>query len=87
MSNLDLHTRNQFERATLSDNTYVKKTTPALRRAIMAYTAIATAVLAIGTWMAVLVFNGWPDLLIVGDLLVVLFGLAYWVWPDRKPGY
>ncbi|HYU61057.1 MAG TPA: hypothetical protein VEK39_09870 [Solirubrobacterales bacterium] len=82
MGNLTVHDRNQYERAGYTDSPRLSGT--AERRVMVAYTIIGLVVLAVLTFAAVQVFDGWHHLIVIGDLLVILFGLAAWVWPERK---
>ncbi len=51
---------------------------------MIAYTLIGLVVLAVLTFAAVQVFDGWSHAIIIADLIIVFFGLAFWVWPERK---
>ena len=82
MGNLTVHDRNQYERANYTEAPRLSGT--AERRVMVAYSVIGLIVLAVLTFAAVQVFDGWHHLIIIGDLLVILFGIAAWVWPERK---
>jgi hypothetical protein len=82
MGNLTVHDRNQYERANYTDS--VRPTSTAERRVMAAYTLIGLAVLAVLTFAAVQVFDGWHHLIIIGDLVIVFLGIAAWVWPQRR---
>ena len=82
MGNLTVQDRNQYERANYAD--VARPTTTAERRLMVAYTLIGALVLAVLTFAAVQVFDGWHHLIIIGDLVVIFFGVAAWVWPQRK---
>jgi hypothetical protein len=82
MGNLTVHDRNQYERANYAEAPRLTGT--AERRVMVAYSVIGLVVLAVLTFAAVQVFDGWHHLIIIGDLLVILFGIAAWVWPERK---
>lgn len=82
MGNLTVHDRNQYERAGYTDSP--RLTGKAERRLMAAYTVIGLVVLAVLTFAAVQVFDGWHHLIIIADLVVVFFGVAAWVWPERK---
>lgn len=82
MGNLTVHDRNQYERADYSEAP--RMTGKAERRVMVAYSAIGLLVLAALTFAAVQVFDGWHHLIIIADLVVVFFGIAAWVWPERK---
>jgi hypothetical protein len=54
------------------------------RRFLIAYTVIALAVLAVLTYAAIDVFEVSKDAIVAADLVVLVFGLAAWVNPNRK---
>jgi hypothetical protein len=82
MGNLTVQDRNQFERANYTDP--ARPTSTAERRLMVAYMVIGALVLAALTFAAVQVFDGWHHLIIIADLVVIFFGVAAWVWPERK---
>ena len=82
MGNLTVHDRNQYERANYQDAP--RLTGAAERRLMVAYTVIGLIVLAVLTFAAVQIFDGWHHAIIIADLVIVFFGLAAWVWPERK---
>jgi hypothetical protein len=82
MGNLTVQDRNQYERAGYSDAP--RLTGKAERRVMGAYMLIGLVVLAVLTFAAVQVFDGWHHLIIIADLIIIFFGVAAWVWPDRK---
>ena len=81
MGNRTVHDRNQYERANYSD---APRVSGAARRVMIAYTLVGLVVLAALTFAAVQVFDGWIHAIIIADLIIVFFGLAFWVWPERK---
>jgi hypothetical protein len=54
------------------------------RRFVIAYTLVALAVLAVLTYAAIDVFEVSKDAVVAADLIVLVFGLAAWVNPNRK---
>jgi heme O synthase-like polyprenyltransferase len=82
MGNLTVHDRNQYERANYQDAPRLTGT--AERRLMVAYSVIGLVVLAVLTFAAVQIFDGWHHAIIIADLVIVFFGLAAWVWPERK---
>jgi hypothetical protein len=82
MGNLTVHDRNQYERANYQDAPRLSGAVE--RRLMVGYTLIGLVVLAVLTFAAVQVFDGWSSAIIVADLVVVFFGIAAWVWPERK---
>ena len=81
MGNMTVHDRNQYERANLSQ---APRVSGAARGVMIAYTIVGLVVLAALTFAAVQVFDGWSHAIIIADLIIVFFGLAFWVWPERK---
>jgi hypothetical protein len=82
MGNLTVHDRNQYERANYTD--MARPSSTAERRVMAAYMIIGLIVLAVLTFAAVQVFDGWHHLIIIADLVIVFFGIAAWVWPQRR---
>jgi hypothetical protein len=82
MGNLTVQDRNQYERAGYSDGP--RLTGKAEKRVMAAYMVIGLVVLAVLTFAAVQVFDGWHHLIIIADLIIVFFGISAWVWPERK---
>jgi hypothetical protein len=87
MGNLTVNERNQYERAGYTDDTAWRATSVWGRRALLAYTLIGLAVLAALTFAAVQVFDGWHHLIVIADVIVILLGVAAWVYPERKRVY
>jgi hypothetical protein len=83
MSNLTVNQRNQYERASYTE-TSMRPRTEAGRRAVAAYLGISLIVLALLSFAAYQVFDGWPSLIVFADIVLVMFGLAAWVYPQRK---
>jgi hypothetical protein len=54
------------------------------RRFLIAYTVVALVVLAALTYAAIDAFEVSKHAIVVVDLLVVFFGIAAWVYPNRK---
>jgi hypothetical protein len=87
MSNLTEIQRNQFERYELADTgagSRLLRASPTERRVFGILTALLMVVLGILTYAAVQVFDGWPHLIVLGDLVLVFLGLAAWVYPKRR---
>ena len=82
MGNLTVNDRNQWERTTYSD--VARPPSKAQRRVMLVYTVIGLAVLGVLTFAAVQLFDGWHHAIVIADLVIVFFGLAAWVWPERK---
>jgi hypothetical protein len=85
MANMTGAQRTQIERYDLGDTRdRLKSTGSAGRRFLIAYTVVALVVLAVLTYAAIDVFEVSKDAIVVADLLVVFFGIAAWVYPNRK---
>ena len=82
MSNLTVNQRNQYERAGFQERR--PRPSAAERRGIAIYVGVALVVLAVLTFAAVQVFDGWHHLIVIGDLIVLLLGIAAWVYPGRR---
>ena len=82
MSNLTVHDRNQFERATLRESS-MRPRSQAGRRAAAIYVGLGLILLAVLSFAAYQVFDGWPHLIVFGDLVLIFFGIAAWVYPQR----
>ncbi len=87
MSNLNVNQLNQYERATLSEPTLVRRMTPRGRKVLAISSLVFAGVLGVLTYAAVTVFNGWPHLIVIADLLIVFYGVSRWVYPHRKGIY
>lgn len=83
MSRMTVSDRNQFERASLVESSDHPRTSIG-RRAAIAYTVIAAAVLAALIYAAYRVFDGLPHLIVLAVIVIVVLGLAAWVNPKRR---
>jgi hypothetical protein len=54
------------------------------RKFLIAYTAIALVVLVALTYAAIDIFEVSRDAVVAADLVILFFGLAAWVNPNRK---
>jgi hypothetical protein len=85
MANMTGAQRMQVERYDLGDTRDRLKDPGATgRKFLIAYTVVALAVLAALTYAAIDLFEISRDLIVVADLVIVFFGLAAWVYPQRK---
>ena len=80
MSRMTEADRNQFERATYSERS-MRPRSEGGRRATIVFVVIAIAILGALTVAAIQVFDGWPHLIVLGD--IVLFTAAIAVWLNR----
>jgi hypothetical protein len=87
MSNLNVNQMNQYERATFSEPTLIRRVTPRGRRILAISSFVFAGILGVLTYAAVTVFNGWPHLIVIADLLILVYGVAQWVDPNRKRIY
>ncbi len=85
MANMTVQQRNQLERLDMGDTpSRLNIATPAQRRLLSMLTPVFAVVLGLLVYAAARVFDGWPHAIVIGDLIVVFFGVAAWVWPRRK---
>ena len=85
MSNMTGAQRTQIERYDLGDTRdRLKSPGDTGRKFLIAYTVFALVVLAALTYAAIDVFEISKHAIVVADLLVVFFGIAAWVYPNRK---
>jgi hypothetical protein len=54
------------------------------RKFLIAYTVVALAVLAALTYAAIDIFEVSRDAVVAANLVILFFGLAAWVNPNRK---
>jgi hypothetical protein len=80
MSNLRVQDRNQFER---SQYTSPARLSAGGRRAMQIYSVVGLAVLAVLTFAAVQVFDGWHHLIVLGDIVLVFLAIAAWIYSLR----
>lgn len=83
MSRMTVSDRNQFERANMAESSHRPRTSLG-RGVLIAYTAIAVAVLAALVFAAYQVFDGLPHLIVLAVIIIVVLGLAAWVNPKRR---
>ncbi len=84
MANMSGAERAQVERYDLGAVDRLTSATSAGRRFLIAYTVIGLAVLAALTYAAVDLFEVSKDAVVAADLVILFFGLAAWVNPNRK---
>ena len=82
MANMELQTRNQFERVNLND----RATGVQLRskRGLTIYAVISTAILIVLGYGAIQEISGWAGAIVFGMILLNLVGLMIAVRPGRK---
>lgn len=83
MSRMTVHDRNQFDRANYVESSHHPRTTLG-RRALIAYTVVALALLALLGYAAIRIFDGVHHLIVLGVLVVLVLGIAGWVYPQRR---
>jgi hypothetical protein len=77
--------RMQVERYDLGDTrTRLNATRAGGRKFLIAYTTIALVVLVALTYAAIDIFEVSRDAVVAADLVILFFGLAAWVNPNRK---
>lgn len=88
MSNLTVNQRNQLEKYELGyTGDRLTRATAAQQRVFTVLTVVFLGVLGLLTYAAIQVFDGWPHLIVLGDMVLVFFGIAAWVYPKRKRVY
>ncbi len=84
MANMDAGQRIQMDRAELGHTKGSRMMTTRSTRAVTAYTLIAVPIAAALVYAVVAGIDHWYQALVLGVLVVIFFGLAAWVHPDRK---
>jgi hypothetical protein len=85
MANMTVHERNQLGRYDLADRqTRLNRATAGQERAFSVLSATFVVVLGVLIYAATRVFDGWPHAIVLADMAVVFFGVAAWIYPDRK---
>jgi protein-S-isoprenylcysteine O-methyltransferase Ste14 len=84
MSHLTEGQRSQMERPDMGAADRLSRATPGQQRAFSFLTPIFIVVLGVLVYAAVWTIHGWSDWIVIADIVVVFFGLAAWVWPQRK---
>ena len=85
MSRMTETERGMLERAELGHGgDRLSRPTPAGERALAVLTPIFIVVLGVLVFAAYQAFDGWPHAVVIIDLIVVFFGLAAWVYAERK---
>jgi hypothetical protein len=80
MSNMTQGDRDQIERFELgSTDDRLNRATPGQQRVLSVLTPIFIVVLGAMVFAAAQVFDGWPHLIVIGDLIVVVFAIAFWL--------
>lgn len=81
MSNMTENQRDQVERFELGHtDDRLSRATPGQQRALSVLTPIFILVLAAMVFAAAQVFDGWPHLIVIGDLVVFTFAIAAWLY-------
>jgi hypothetical protein len=80
MANMTGSERDQIERFELgSTDDRLNRATPSQQRALSFLTPIFIIVLGVLVFAAAQVFDGWPHLIVIGDLVLVVFAIAIWL--------
>lgn len=81
MSNMTENQRDQIERFELGHtDDRLNRATPGQQKALSVLTPIFILILGAMVFAAAQVFDGWPHLIVIGDLVVVVFALANWLY-------
>jgi len=78
--------RNQFERYDLRERRpKLTSLSAGGQRFLAALTVLFIGVLGLLTYAAVQIFDGWHHLIVIGDLALVFFAVAAWIYSLRQP--
>jgi hypothetical protein len=81
MSNMTQGDRDQIERFELgSTDSRLNRATRGEQRALYFLTPLFIVLLGVMVFAAAQVFDGWPHLIVIGDLIVVTFAIAVWLY-------
>ncbi len=84
MSNMTENQRRQFERYNLGETRSPLTSLSREGERVLAGLTIAfVAVLAVLTYAAVQVFDGWHHVIVIADLAIVFFAIATWIHSTR----
>lgn len=84
MANMDVTQRVQYERADLGDAGSTRLLTTRARRVTAACTLLAVVIAGALGYAAIWGIDAWHQLLVLGVIVVIFFGVAAWVYPNRK---
>jgi len=85
MSNMTENQRNQYERVDLRESRpKLTSLSEGGQRFLAVLTVIFIGVLALLTFAAVQVFDGWHHLIVIGDMILVFFAIAAWIYSLRQ---
>jgi fatty acid desaturase len=84
MANMNVNQRSQYERTELGHTKGSRLLTTRSRRPVIAYTLIAMAIAGALVYAAAAGIDHWYQALVLGVIVVIFFGLAAWVYPERK---
>jgi hypothetical protein len=81
MSNMTESDRDQIERFELGHtDDRLSRATPGQQRALSFLTPIFIVILGLLVFAAAQVFDGWPHLIVIADLVIVVFAIAAWLY-------
>jgi hypothetical protein len=84
MANMNVNQRTQYERTELGHAKGSRLLSTRSSRAVVTYTLIAVAIAGVLAYAAIAGIDNWYQVLVLGVLVVIVFGLAAWVYPERK---
>jgi hypothetical protein len=85
MANMELQTRNQFERVNLNDRP--TGATTRSKRGMTIYAIVSTVILIVLGYAAIKEISDWAGAVVFGVILLNLVGLMIAVRPGRKSTY
>lgn len=84
MANMTQNQRAQFERYDLRERRpRLNEVSERGQRWLAALTLVFIGVLAVLTWAAVQVFDGWHHLIVIADIVLIVLALAWWIQSTR----
>jgi cytochrome c biogenesis protein CcdA len=85
MSNMTENQRGQMERYDLGETrSRLFSATPREQRVWAGLSVVFVLILAALSYAAIQVFDGWASAIVLADLVIIFFGLAMWLNPNRK---
>jgi hypothetical protein len=84
MANMNVNQRAQYERTELGHAKGSRLLTTRSSRPVVTYTLMAAAIAGVLAYATVAGIDHWYQALVLGVIVVIVFGLAAWVYPERK---
>jgi hypothetical protein len=84
MANMNVNQRAQYERTELGHTKGSRLLTTRSTRPVITYTLIAVGIAGVLAYATIAGIDNWYQVLVLGVIVVIVLGLAAWVYPDRK---